>query len=71
MQFDFDQITPEVGYKLLTSTILPRPIAWVTTLGLNGVVNAAPYSFSEMKCIAQQAYDSALSVQADKYICHR
>ncbi len=25
----------------------------------------------EMKCIAQQAYDSALSVQADKYTCHR
>lgn len=45
MQFDFDRIMPEVGYKLLTSTILPRPIAWVSTLGLNGVVNAAPYSF--------------------------
>jgi len=25
--------------------VTPRPIAWVTTLGLDGVVNAAPFSF--------------------------
>ena len=25
--------------------MLPRPIAWVTTLGPTGVVNAAPFSF--------------------------
>lgn len=45
MLFEFDKIAPEVGYKLLTSTITPRPIAWISTLGANGVVNAAPYSF--------------------------
>jgi flavin reductase (DIM6/NTAB) family NADH-FMN oxidoreductase RutF len=45
MQFDFDQISPDVGYRLLTSTIVPRPIAWVSTLGAGGVANAAPYSF--------------------------
>ncbi len=32
-------------YKIVNSTITPRPIAWVTTLGENGAVNAAPYSF--------------------------
>lgn len=32
-------------YKILTSTITPRPIAWVTSLSAAGVVNAAPYSF--------------------------
>lgn len=32
-------------YKILVSTVTPRPIAWVTTRGTNGVVNAAPYSF--------------------------
>jgi len=45
MLFEFDKIAPEIGYKLLSSTITPRPIAWISTLGLNGVVNAAPYSF--------------------------
>jgi flavin reductase (DIM6/NTAB) family NADH-FMN oxidoreductase RutF len=31
-------------YKLMMACIVPRPIAWVTTLGPNGVVNAAPFS---------------------------
>ncbi len=32
-------------YKLLTALVVPRPIALVTSLGADGVVNAAPYSF--------------------------
>ncbi|TDE36204.1 flavin reductase family protein [Antarcticimicrobium sediminis] len=32
-------------YKLLTATVTPRPIAWVTTRSVAGVDNAAPYSF--------------------------
>ncbi|MGD9863679.1 MAG: flavin reductase family protein [Pseudodonghicola sp.] len=35
-------------YKLMTATITPRPIAWVTTRSVDGVVNAAPYSFFNM-----------------------
>ena len=33
------------AYRLLISLIVPRPIAWVTSLSPDGVVNAAPYSF--------------------------
>ena len=33
------------NYKLLIGTIIPRPIAFVTTLGEGGVVNAAPFSY--------------------------
>ncbi|MEI7027513.1 flavin reductase family protein [Paenibacillus sp. y28] len=33
------------NYKLLIGSILPRPIALVTTLADNGVLNAAPYSY--------------------------
>lgn len=32
-------------YKIVNSTITPRPIAWVTTVNDSGLVNAAPYSF--------------------------
>lgn len=32
-------------YRLLTATIVPRPIAWVSTLSADGVANLAPYSF--------------------------
>jgi len=31
-------------YRLVTSCVLPRPIAWVTTQGTDGVINAAPFS---------------------------
>jgi len=31
-------------YKLLTGSVVPRPIAWVTTRSLAGVINAAPFS---------------------------
>jgi flavin reductase (DIM6/NTAB) family NADH-FMN oxidoreductase RutF len=33
------------NYKLLVGSIIPRPIAWTTTLSSNGVVNAAPFSY--------------------------
>ena len=33
------------NYKLLTNLVVPRPIAWVTSLSLTGVINLAPFSF--------------------------
>lgn len=45
MDFDFSQVDPALGYKLLSSLVIPRPIAFISTQGANGVVNAAPYSF--------------------------
>ena len=48
MQIDFSQITEYQRYKLMASLIVPRPIALVTTLGENGVLNAAPFSMFNM-----------------------
>ncbi|SKA27133.1 flavin reductase family protein [Consotaella salsifontis] len=45
MLLDFATLPATSRYKLLTATVLPRPIAWVTTLGEEGQVNAAPFSF--------------------------
>ncbi len=45
MLFDFSELPPGEGYKLMVSTIVPRPIAWVVTQSPAGVVNAAPFSF--------------------------
>lgn len=44
MMFDMDQLDLARSYKLLSSTIVPRPIAWVVSQDANGVANAAPYS---------------------------
>lgn len=45
MLFDFNVLSGKDRYKLLASAVVPRPIAWITTLGANGEINAAPYSF--------------------------
>jgi flavin reductase (DIM6/NTAB) family NADH-FMN oxidoreductase RutF len=43
----FDPATMERSrsYRLLIGSVVPRPIAWVTTVDANGVVNLAPFSF--------------------------
>jgi flavin reductase (DIM6/NTAB) family NADH-FMN oxidoreductase RutF len=43
--FDLSQLSKADTYKLLASTVLPRPIAWITTVDTEGRVNAAPFSF--------------------------
>jgi flavin reductase (DIM6/NTAB) family NADH-FMN oxidoreductase RutF len=45
MLFDMQALGPQDTYKLLVATVVPRPIAWVTTLDRHGVRNAAPFSF--------------------------
>lgn len=44
MQFDFARIGRDRRYKLLNASIVPRPIAWVSSLDADGVLNAAPFS---------------------------
>ena len=45
MIFEMKTLAPRDRYKLLVSSVVPRPIALVTSLNESGVVNAAPYSF--------------------------
>ncbi|GAY11234.1 flavin reductase family protein [Pseudonocardia sp. N23] len=53
MRTDIDPA--EVGatgfYKLLTASVLPRPIAWVSTRSAAGVDNLAPHSFFTVACV--------------------
>lgn len=45
MEFDFRTLQATDRYRLLTSFVVPRPIALVTTRALSGHDNAAPMSF--------------------------
>lgn len=45
MELDFESIAPVDRYKILTAVVVPRPIAWVTSMDVNGLINAAPFSF--------------------------
>src|SRR6266849_1500023 len=44
-EVDFSTLPLALRYKLLAALVVPRPIALVTTVGSDGVVNAAPFSF--------------------------
>jgi flavin reductase (DIM6/NTAB) family NADH-FMN oxidoreductase RutF len=61
MQFDFTTLAASERYRLLVSTILPRPIAWTTTIDAEGRVNAAPFSF--FNCVSSEPPLLALGVQ--------
>src|SRR5436305_15132201 len=41
---------PEIAYKLMIGCIVPRPIAFVSTLSVDGVRNLAPFSFFNAVC---------------------
>ena len=45
MELDIENEFADRAYQLLASLVTPRPIAFVTTLSLDGKVNAAPFSF--------------------------
>lgn len=48
MQFDARETDPSVLYKLLTGTIIPRPIGWISTVDADGINNLAPFSYFNM-----------------------
>jgi len=45
METDPQAMPARERYGLMISTILPRPIAWVSTQGKDGSLNLAPFSF--------------------------
>jgi flavin reductase (DIM6/NTAB) family NADH-FMN oxidoreductase RutF len=45
MDFDLHRLAPRDRHKLLISVVVPRPIAFTTTLDAEGRLNAAPFSF--------------------------
>ena len=48
MEFDFSELAGPDRYKLMSASITPRPIGWVTSQSSAGIRNAAPYSFFNM-----------------------
>ena len=45
LEIEYD---PDLGrdmYRLVNSVVVPRPIAWVSTVSIDGVENLAPHSF--------------------------
>lgn len=45
MYFDTSTLDWQRSYKLMSATVVPRPIAWVVTHNADSSTNAAPFSF--------------------------
>lgn len=41
---DGEQLDTETAYRLLVGCVVPRPVAWVSTVSAAGLVNVAPFS---------------------------
>jgi flavin reductase (DIM6/NTAB) family NADH-FMN oxidoreductase RutF len=50
MRFDLSQVPKRTTYNLINGLVAPRPIALVTSLGPDGVLNAAPFSSYNYLC---------------------
>ncbi|MEW6640237.1 MAG: flavin reductase family protein [Pseudomonadota bacterium] len=60
MQIDPAGLGAEKIYRLMTGIVVPRPIAWVTSLSSKGVLNLAP--FSAFTFVSQKPPMLAISV---------
>ncbi|RUM47081.1 MAG: flavin reductase family protein [Hydrogenothermus sp.] len=45
MKIDVKDLDKSQFYKLMTSVIVPRPIAWISTVSKDGIYNIAPFSY--------------------------
>jgi flavin reductase (DIM6/NTAB) family NADH-FMN oxidoreductase RutF len=67
--FDFAALSARDRYKLLIGTVIPRPIAFVTTLDEHGRVNAAPFSF--FNCLSADPPIVAIGVENHEYMSYK
>ncbi len=52
MQIDPAGLPRQDVYKLLIGSVVPRPIAWVSSIDAAGVPNLAPFSYFNIACVA-------------------
>src|SRR4030042_3238043 len=45
MEIDLSTLPAREAHDLLTSALIPRPIAWVSSVSAQGQINLAPFSF--------------------------
>jgi flavin reductase (DIM6/NTAB) family NADH-FMN oxidoreductase RutF len=81
--FDVAEIGHQQSYRLAIGSIVPRPIAWVSSMGADGVANLAPFSFFSLVSHyppmvsisvgerARNMKDTARNIEATKgYVIH-
>ena len=84
MKFDPAAMSPDAAYYWMVASIVPRPIAWTSTLNEDGSANLAPFSFftgitsdppSCLICVSRHApprkKDTRLNIErTGEYVIH-
>lgn len=55
IEIDFSRIPSSEAYKLQIGSIVPRPVAWVSTISAGGSPNLAPFSYFNGICSSPPA----------------
>lgn len=50
MELDPATLPYQSIYKIMTGSVLPRPIGWISTIDMDGRPNLAPFSFFNAVC---------------------
>jgi flavin reductase (DIM6/NTAB) family NADH-FMN oxidoreductase RutF len=50
MEIDAEKLDADAAYRLLVGAVVPRPVAWITTVSASGLINAAPFSCYTFVC---------------------
>jgi flavin reductase (DIM6/NTAB) family NADH-FMN oxidoreductase RutF len=50
IEVDFERISTQAAYNLQIGSIVPRPVAWVSTVNGSGLPNLAPFSYFNGIC---------------------
>ncbi|WP_301169519.1 flavin reductase family protein [Brevibacillus nitrificans] len=65
MELSMAELARQAKYKLLTGCVIPRPIAWVTSMDGAGLVNAAPFSYFNVASVEPMMLSVAVMRKPD------
>lgn len=64
--FDVTSLPYADTYRLLCGSIIPRPIAWVSSIDAHGIRNVAPFSFFNAVCSNPPVLSFCAAIRAEK-----
>jgi flavin reductase (DIM6/NTAB) family NADH-FMN oxidoreductase RutF len=67
LELDSHAWTPQEIYHLHSALVVPRPIAWVSTLGCDGTPNLAPHSYFNAVCDDPPCVMFSIEGESDTY----
>ncbi|TVR01352.1 MAG: flavin reductase family protein [Spirochaetaceae bacterium] len=66
MQIDPTGLSPKEMHKIMIGSVIPRPIAWITSTNPSGTTNCAPFSFFNGVCAKPATISVSFSFNPDR-----